>query len=352
MTSKAPESLLDMLRKGHRFLLTSHINPDGDAIGSSLGMARLLHQLGKSATVWSRDPVPQVYSPLPGSERIHTGTEPPKGFPDLFDAAIIMECPTLDRTGLEEHLPSLPMINIDHHLGNALYGRVNWVDSSAPAAGEMVFRIAKALNLTLDEATANTLYLTLVTDTGGFRFSNATAQAFEAAAELVSSGAQPQTVSQWLHESKSEAAVRLLGEMLQTLKLHGEKGEESRPVATALLTRDMIERTGAAPGDSEGLIGHPRSIAGVEAVALLREIEGGWKASLRSKGKVSVEAVARSHGGGGHHNAAGFSVVSEDGKPVDGKALRAKIASTLLAGLAEKAQQDESKGSEEDQEND
>ena len=142
-TMKAPEDLLRRIRQGNRFLLTSHINPDGDAIGSALGLARLLRRMGKGAVVWTRDETPTIYKPLPGSERIHVGTEPPAGFPDVFDAIIVLECPSPDRTGLEQYLGERPVINIDHHLGNQHYGVINWVDTAAPAVGEMVYRLAQ-----------------------------------------------------------------------------------------------------------------------------------------------------------------------------------------------------------------
>lgn len=322
---KAPEDLLRRIRQGNRFLLTSHLNPDGDAIGSELGLARLLRGLGKGVVVWNHDPTPSVYRPLPGSERIHVGEEPPAGFPDMFDAIIVLECPSPDRTGLEKFLPERPVINIDHHLGNQCYGAVNWVDSAAPAVGEMVFRLAQGLKVSLEPEVAACLYLTLVTDTGGFRFSNATPAAFEAAAALVREGAHPEQVSQWLYESQPLGAVRLLGEMLQSLELH-----EGGRVATGRLTRAMFEKAGAAPGDSEGLIDSIRSIAGVDAVALLREKEdGAHKISLRSRGEVDVEKIARHHGGGGHRNAAGFTLEG------DGEELRRQVAAELGAALGQ-----------------
>ncbi len=301
--SKVPERLIARLRSGQRFLITSHANPDGDAIGSSIAAARLLRQLGKAATVWLRDPIPRMYQALPGSDRVHTGEEPPANFPGLFDTGLVMECPSTDRTGLEDALSALPLINIDHHLGNELYGSVNWVDTAAPAVGEMVFRIARAMNLAIDRDVANSLYLTLVTDTGGFRFSNTTAETFDAAAELMREGASPETISKWLYESQPESVLRLTGEMLRTLEIHAQGR-----VATAWLTHEMTERAGAGPGDSEGLIDYPRSIAGVDAVAMFRQLEdGGFKVSLRSRGNVSVEKIARRFGGGGHRNAAGYS---------------------------------------------
>jgi bifunctional oligoribonuclease and PAP phosphatase NrnA len=321
---KAPEDLLRRVRQGNRFLLTSHVNPDGDAVGSELGLARLLRKMGKGAVVWNRDETPTVYKPLPGSERVHNGAEPPAGFPDVFDAIVVLECPGLDRTGLEDHLQSLPVINIDHHLGNQHYGAINWVDTAAPAVGEMIYRLAQGLKLTLDPETASCLYLTLVTDTGGFRFSNATAATFESAASLVRDGAHPEQVSQWLYESQPLSVLRLLGEMLQTLKIH----EDGR-IATVLLTPEMFAKAGASPGDSEGLIDYPRSIAGVEAVALIRRREDGThKISLRSRGEVDVEKIARHHGGGGHRNAAGFVLEG------DGAESERQVVADLTAALA------------------
>ncbi|HXO20477.1 MAG TPA: bifunctional oligoribonuclease/PAP phosphatase NrnA [Thermoanaerobaculia bacterium] len=321
--TKAPEDLVRKIRSGNRFLLTSHVSPDGDAIGSELGLARVLRLLGKGAVVWNRDETPSLYRPLPGSERIHTGAEPPAGFPEKFDGIIVLECPSPDRTGIEEHLPALPIANIDHHLGNQHYGAVNWVDSAAPAVGEMVYRLAQTLKVTLEPETASALYLTLVTDTGGFRYSNATPAAFEAAAALVRDGAHPEQVSQWLYESQPVAVLRLLCAMLQTLALdHGGR------IASTRLTLEMFAEAGAAAGDSEGLIDYPRSIAGVDAAALVREREdGSQKVSLRSRGEVDVEKIARRHGGGGHRNAAGFAL---DG---DGEAVRRQVVLELAAGL-------------------
>ncbi|HYN19443.1 MAG TPA: bifunctional oligoribonuclease/PAP phosphatase NrnA [Thermoanaerobaculia bacterium] len=321
---KAPEDLLKKIRQGNRFLLTSHVNPDGDAIGSELGLARLLRSMGKGAVVWNHDPIPTIYRPLPGSERVHHGEEPPAGFPERFDGIIVLECPSPDRTGLEKHLADLPVINIDHHLGNQHYGAVNWVDSAAPAVGEMIYRLAQGLKLTLDPETASCLYLTLVTDTGGFRFSNATPVAFEAAASLVRDGAQPEQVSQWLYESQPLPVVRLIGEMLQTLQVH----DDGR-IASARLTPEMFARVGASAGDSEGLIDYPRSIAGVDAVVLIRQREDGThKVSLRSRGEIDVERIARHHGGGGHRNAAGFVLEG------DGEQARRKVVEELAAILA------------------
>jgi phosphoesterase RecJ-like protein len=320
----APDGLLQALRNGQRFVLTGHRRPDGDSLGSALGLARVLRQLGKGAQVWNRDPMPPVYAALAGSDRIHLGETPPKGFPEAFDYAISLECPTLDRTGLAEHLKVLPVLNLDHHLGNELYGEVNWIDTGAPALGEMIYRLADLLGVDLDALTATALYTAVMTDTGGFRFGNATARAFEVAALLVRHGARPEQVSQWIYESQSEATLRLLGEMLGSLQLH----HDGR-IATVCLLDGMFERAGATATDAEDLVDYPRSIAGVDAVALLRQ-QGprSFKGSLRSRGEVDVESIARSYGGGGHKNAAGFETTE------DVEALTAALVERLQQALA------------------
>lgn len=327
-TTKAPEALLAKIRQGNRFLLTSHVSPDGDSIGSALGLARILRGMGKGAVVWCRDTVPAVYALLPGVDRIHTGEEPPGGYPEKFDAVVALECPSLDRSGLEDQLTDLPILNIDHHLGNQHYGQVNWVDTAAPSVGEMVYRLARSLNVNVTEEAANLLYLTIVTDTGGFRHSNATEMAFEACAQLVRDGARPELVTRWIYENKPVAVLRLVAEMLQTLELH----DEGR-IATALVTAEMIEKVGADVSDTEGLIDYPRKIAGVQGVALLRERpDARTKVSLRSRGEVDVEKIARAHGGGGHKNAAGFEL---DGSPSDNReAVVAALREALVAGAA------------------
>ncbi len=299
-----PETLTALVAARRRFLIVSHANPDGDAIGSEIALMRLLRRAGKEAQIWNFHPTPGTYRALPDSASIHVGEAPPAGFPAAFDCAVVLECPTLDRTGLAEPLSRLPLVNIDHHLGNGDYGVANWVDTSAPAVGVMVAALARALGIAVDPESADCLLLALVSDTGGFRFSNATPAAFEAAATFVREGARPEQVSQWLNESQPEGAVRLLGEMLGTLKLHA-----GGRIASVHLTRAMFGSAGAVAGDSEGLVDIPRSIAGVVAVVLLRETAPEqWKVSMRSRGKVDVQAVAERRGGGGHKNAAGCRV--------------------------------------------
>ena len=318
-----PDALTALVARHRSFLVSSHANPDGDAIGSEIALLRLLRQAGKSAQIWNFHPTPGTYRALPDSAAIHVGAQPPAGFPGEYDCIVVLECPTLDRTGLAGELSRLPLLNIDHHLGNADYGVANWVDTSAPAVGVMVAALARDLGIPVDPATADCLLLALVSDTGGFRFSNATPAAFEAASTLVREGARPEQVSQWLNESQPEGAVRLLGEMLGTLELHA-----GGRIATVHVTLEMFARVGAVAGDSEGLVDVPRTIAGVEAVALLRETgPGQWKVSLRSRGPVDVQAVAQRRDGGGHKNAAGCKVTGDLGM------LKRQLVAEIAAAL-------------------
>ncbi len=318
-----PAELLDVIRKADRVLLTSHANPDGDAIGSELAMARILRKMGKTVTIWNKDTTPTIYARLPGASEIQVGDDPPAGFPESFDLAIPIECPTVDRSGLEVHLEKLPLVDIDHHLGNSNYGLAQWVDTEAPSAGEMLYRLAEALDVELDAETATLLYLTIVTDTGGFRFSNATAQAFASAAQLVRLGASPEQVSVWVYESLPLGTLKLLTEMLGSLELHS-----NGRIATVELTPEMFVTAGASKDDSEGLIDYPRSVAGVEAVALFRTLPGGdVKVSLRSRGETDVAAVANRNQGGGHRNAAGCRLAENTADA------RANLIKELLTAL-------------------
>lgn len=306
MTSiQAPEDLLARLRAIRHLIVTSHANPDGDAIGSELGVARILRSLGKSVTIWNADPAPSIYSSLPGFDRIHVGQKPPSRFSETVEAVLVLECPSVERTGLAARFGDLPLLNVDHHLGNQHYGIVNWVDTAAPAVGELIFHLAQSMAHPIDSDTATCLYLALASDTGGFRFSNTTPRAFQTAASLVELGASPERVAGWLFESRPLAMMKVLVSMMATLDLR-----EGGRLCAVHVTDSMYAKAGASSTDTEGLIDYPRAIAGVDVVALFRELsDGKYKVSLRSRGETAnVESVARLHGGGGHRNAAGFSI--------------------------------------------
>ena len=294
---------LARLRRASRVLLTSHAAPDGDALGSELGLAEVARALGIAATIVNRDPHPAPLGFLPGLETIRVEAELPAGFEREFDLAVLLECPGLDRPGLAG-LERLPLLNIDHHLENARYAEVNVVDEDAPAVGEMVLAIAEAAGVAVTESMATNLYAALVTDTGDFRYSNATPRAFAAAARLVTAGARPAEIAEALWEHNPERVVRLTAEVLGTLELLA-----GGRLAVISCDRAMLERAGARPEDTENLINIPRGIDGVRVAVFFKALkDGAVRVSLRSRGDVDVQGVAKAFGGGGHRNAAGCTI--------------------------------------------
>ena len=302
-TNDGPEAALERLRQATRVLVTGHRSPDGDCLGSALALASLAEALGTDSSVVLRDSPPMGLRELPGIDRLQVLDAPPLAFPDDYDLVLAVECPGLDRAGLDG-LDRVPVLNIDHHPDNGGYGTVNYLDADAPAVGEMVWQLFPLAGVKPTTSDATNLYVALVTDTGDFRYSNATPRAFRAAAEMVTAGADPAQVARWVHASRSEGSVRLLGEALRTLELVG-----SGRVAVMSLDPEAFARAGATPEDTDDLVNVPRSIAGVHAVAFLKQWEAGpIRVSLRSVGDLDVRRIAASHGGGGHANAAGCTI--------------------------------------------
>jgi len=294
---------LARLKRAKRVLITSHSAPDGDALGSELGFAELARALGADATIVNRDPHPAPLAFLPGLETIRVQGELPAGFEREFDLVVLLECPDLDRPALAG-LDRVPILNVDHHLENALYGEVNVVDEDAPAVGEMVLQMAETSGVTVTPAMATNLYAALVTDTGDFRYSNATPRAFEAAARLVAAGAQPAAIAETLWEQNPARVVRLTAAVLSTLELLA-----GGRLAVITCDKATLDAAGAHPEDTENLINIPRGIQGVRVAVFFKALrEGAVRVSLRSRGDVDVQGVARAFGGGGHRNAAGCTI--------------------------------------------
>ncbi len=199
-TTDSARAVAERIRAGRNFLITSHRNPDGDALGSGLGLQRLIRHLGKSASMQVRDGFHPALGNIPGAHDVAITDALPAGYPRGFDAVFTMECPEVERTGYPV-LPG-PVVNIDHHLGNQMYGEINYLDLEAPSVGEMVLQLNRHhLRVPLDRDAATALYVSLATDTGFFRYHNTTLRAFEAAEELVRAGVVPGDVSLWINES-------------------------------------------------------------------------------------------------------------------------------------------------------
>jgi phosphoesterase RecJ-like protein len=297
------EEVAKRLRAGKRFLLTGHRNPDGDALGSALGLALALDAAGKEARVVMRDAWSSAYTKMPGISRVAVADSLPSDWPAGWDALFTMECPEADRAGWPNLLAGT-VVNVDHHPGNTRYGAVNLVDLPAAAVGEMVADLLDLLGWPLTKDIATNLWVSLVSDTGSFRYSNTTPKALALGARLVAAGAEPGPVNEFLFEAAPLSALKLEALVLGTLELHA-----GGSVATVELPRRFFEESGAKESDTEGLVNRARGIEGVRAAALFREGDAGEiRCSLRSKGVVDIRSVAARHAGGGHRNASGCRV--------------------------------------------
>lgn len=291
------------IERHQRFAIATHVRPDGDAIGSLLGLTNMLRKLGKEAHPYCQDSVPAAQQFLSGSRIIRQNIEEPS----FYDAAILVDCGGFLRVGntLADSIGKIPfLINIDHHMNDVPFGDIFWVTPSASSTCEMLYYLCGQLQLALDPAIATQLYTGLLTDTGSFRFSNTNRQVLEIAAELVATGAQPAYIAEQVYESVSPESIQLLARVLSTIVF----SSNSR-LATAQLTQNMFTETQTSPEDSEGFINHLRSVKSVDLAMLFREDNNGVvHISMRSKGQVDVAALAKRHGGGGHRNAAACRV--------------------------------------------
>jgi bifunctional oligoribonuclease and PAP phosphatase NrnA len=313
------ESIRAVVRRlynGNRFLITSHRNPDGDALGSSLALRELIRQLGKDATIIVRDPFWKPLGRMPGADEILVADALPADYPGGYDALFTMECPEAERTGFPI-LPG-PVVNIDHHVGNKLYGEVNYIDLDAPSVGEMVLQITREMEMPLAPDMATAMYVSLASDTGFFRYMNTTLRALEAGTEMVRAGAKPGEISLWLNESATPGSIKLLGLCLSTLELLADAR-----IATIDLPERFFAEAGASAEDTEGIVNFGRTIESVQVSALFKEVDGGTRVSMRAKPGADVQAVAAQFGGGGHKAAAGCFVPAPMGEA------KAKIVAML-----------------------
>src|SRR5712672_3742912 len=291
--------VVELIENKNRFAITSHIRPDGDSLGSSLGLFWLLRALGKDVEVIMRDSAPPSYQKLPGANSIRVTPAVDRA----YDAVFIIECSDLDRPGLED-LDQQFVVNIDHHSTTELFGSVNWIDSTAAACGEMVYNLCKATGVRITKEIAECVYTALLTDTGSFHYSNTTERTFKIASELVRIGVKPAKSAEAIFGSYHWPKIELLGQVLSTARR-----DESGHVAWMRQTMEMQQRTTASDEDSDGFVNYPFSVNDAATTALFKESGPGiYRTSLRSKGDVNVAKIAEQFGGGGHRNAAGCTL--------------------------------------------
>jgi phosphoesterase RecJ-like protein len=281
-----------------RFLITSHARPDGDSIGSQLAMAYALRALGKQVRIVNRDAAPAHYGAFPGVDAIEVADR----VDGEFDAVFVMECSDVSRpevAGIERYF----LINVDHHAGNKLYGAVNWYDGTAAACGEMVYDIIEALGVPLTREIAIHIYLAILTDTGSFHHSNITPRTFEICRRAVQAGVDAAAMARSVFDSNSFGKLKLIGSLLDSMEL-----DASGRLVVLHLDDRMLQAAGCTYNDTEGLINLPLTARDVQAVVFFKVLDGQVRVSLRSKGAIDVRSVALVYGGGGHRNAAGFTV--------------------------------------------
>lgn len=290
------DAVVAAIRNGQRFVLSSHARPDGDAIGSQIACAFALQALGKSVTIVNKDLAPPPLLVFPGVEAIRVADH----VDETFDAAIIMECGDLSRTGVRG-LDRSPVINIDHHPGNSGYGAINWIDERAAACGEMVFDLVQALGVPLTAELATHLYLAILTDTGSFHYSSISPRTFEICSDTLRAGVDPVLVARQVYDSNSLGRLRLFGAVLSAMQI-----DPSGRIAMVHVDHAMAAAAGGSYDDTEGLVNLPLTVKDIQAVVFLKQQDGDtYRVSLRSKGDIDVCQVAQRFGGGGHRNASG-----------------------------------------------
>jgi len=288
------------------FAIVSHVDPDGDAVGSCLGLAWALREMGRGAVVINESPVPITLRSLPGADTIRL----PDAFKEPFQAVIVLDCASLERLGPNAArlvAPNAAIACVDHHVGNAGFGDPRLVVPEASATAELIHDLLDACNVPLTTETAQCLYTGLASDTGAFRFQNTTPKALRLAARLVDHGATPSLVSEWLYAKKSAGSLRILGLALASLE-----SRANGQVSALTISRAMFERAEAAPEDADGIVQYAKSLIGARVGVLFQEAAPGQvRLSLRSDGSVDMNEFAGRFGGGGHRVAAGAKVTGE-----------------------------------------
>lgn len=281
------------------FVVTSHIIPDGDSIGSVLAMTLALRRAGKNATAVVRDEVPRKYSFLPGAGDIK------RYFKGKCDVIISLDCGDEERLGFDSKLKTYAgvVVNIDHHKSNSLFGDINIIESQASSVGEIIYHIIKNMtNIDLD--IAQCLYTSIITDTGSIRYSNSTPSCLRILAELIEAGVKPDFMSRQIFEKRSIESVNLIKLSLGTLELF-----DNGRIATISITKEIMEKSGAREEDTDGIINYAREIEGVEVAVLFKEKEEqSVKVGFRSNEWVDVSKIAEEFGGGGHLRASGCTL--------------------------------------------
>jgi bifunctional oligoribonuclease and PAP phosphatase NrnA len=292
-------SLQQVCDQHRRILVISHVRPDGDAYGSTLGLALSLQAMGKDVQVVNSDGLSPLFGFLPGSKSLSEKVPTPE--PDRLIIAV--DCADMKRLGpVFDQWQRTPDVNIDHHISNPGYASLNLVDAESPATAQVLFEIMTALKWPLTAGVAANLYVGIMTDTGNFRYRQTTARTFEVASKLVAAGADPTDLAEACYQSYRAERLLLIAEIFKAIHF-----TNNNRVAWFCLTPEMYVRSGAIPDETEGLIEYLQAVKTVEVAFLLETLPDGLtRASMRSRGTVDVQRICQEFGGGGHKLAAGL----------------------------------------------
>lgn len=297
MRKKIFDQIRKKLKSVKTAIIAAHVDPDGDAIGSSLALAMLLAKMQIKATVYARDNVPEIYTFLPMSDEVVSRL--PLGA--RFDVAFMLDSSEISRAGDKINIRELAqvLINIDHHPDNQKYGDINFVEKMS-SVGEQIYQLAKYLKIKMDKNMAICLYVAMITDTGNFRYENTSIATFLMAADLLKHGVDTHSITTHIYDNKSVSSIRLRALAMQQLQLVYDG-----KIGLTIVDDAMMQKAGATNEDLTGLIDLIRSVKGVEVAILFREESEKIKINFRSKLNINVGEIAKSFGGGGHVKAAG-----------------------------------------------
>ncbi|MCK4852541.1 MAG: bifunctional oligoribonuclease/PAP phosphatase NrnA [Candidatus Omnitrophica bacterium] len=301
MNNDEMQAVIEELKKRDDFIITAHVNPEGDSVGSQLAFFSILKKIGKNAVMLSQDDVPDNLRFLAGSDLIRSAM--PEGFRPA--AAVVLDCPVIERVGvIQKYLEDrITVINVDHHVSNEMYGDVSWVEPKMSSVGEMAYHVFKNLGITIDSDAARAMYAAIVTDTGMFNYNNTSGGTHRVVGDLIDKGISPGLMHREIFEEKPMMQIKMLGKVLTSTQV-----EENGLLAYVTLTRKMQEEDGVTNIATDEFINYPRSIKGVAVAVFFKEgVNDGSQVSVsfRSNGRINVNEVAAGFGGGGHKNAAG-----------------------------------------------
>lgn len=299
---KSLNQILKLIKKSKTILVTSHMDPDGDSVGSQLAWASFLKSFKKKVKVVNQGGIPEKYLFLDSQNLIENiDTQDYTDFkPDLV---FILECSYLNRIGRVKKLltPEVPLVNLDHHQDNQKFGTINILDKKASAVGELIFDLLKLAKFKITPQVANWLYAAILTDTGRFHFSSTTSKALKVSAELIELGADPKRLTDNIYYSVNVSDLRFLGYVLSQMEI-----QEDGKISSITLKREILDRYQINTENTEGIVDYSLLLKGVKVGILFKEIAPDkTKVSLRSQNNLDISKIAKSFGGGGHKNAAG-----------------------------------------------